>query len=207
MVDAMRALERQGLNHGTAGNIGLRVVDGVLVTPTGIPPAQLEVDDIVLLDHAGCPAPGQRRPTSEWRIHVDLLSARPDVHAIVHTHSPEATAAACLRRPIPAVHYAVARTGSAVVPCAEYATFGTAELSANLLAALGTGHAALMANHGVIALGTDLETALTLAADVEWLARVHRLAVARGEPVHVLPDDEIARVAERFQTYGQARSP
>jgi L-fuculose-phosphate aldolase len=207
MVDAMRALERQGLNYSTAGNIGLRVADGLLVTPSGISPAQLEADDIVLLDDTGRPAPGQRRPTSEWRIHVDVLSARPDVHAVVHTHSPEATAAACLRRPLPAIHYAIARTGSAVVPCADYATFGTAELSANVLAALGTGHATLIANHGVVALGADLDAAMALAADVEWLARVRRLAVAHGEPLHVLPDDEIARVAERFQTYGQARSP
>jgi L-fuculose-phosphate aldolase len=207
MVDAMRALERQGLNYSTAGNIGLRVADGLLVTPSGISPAQLEADDIVLLDDTGRPAPGQRRPTSEWRIHVDVLSARPDVHAVVHTHSPEAAAAACLRRPLPAIHYAIARTGSAVVPCADYATFGTAELSANVLAALGTGHATLIANHGVVALGADLDAAMALAADVEWLARVRRLAVAHGEPLHVLPDDEIARVAERFQTYGQARSP
>jgi L-fuculose-phosphate aldolase len=203
IVDAMQALECQGLNHGTAGNIGVRVDAGVLVTPSGIPPGQLVAGDIVLVDKQGRPAPGQRRPTSEWRLHVDVLAARPEVSAVVHTHSPEATAAACLRRPLPAVHYAVARAGSALVPCADYATFGTAELSANVVTALGTGRAALMANHGMVALGADLDAAMALALEVEWLARVRRLAVACGEPVHVLPDDEIARVAERFVTYGQ----
>jgi len=101
------------------------------------------------------------------------------------------------------VHYSVARVGAAVVPCARYATFGTPELSANVLAALGKGRAALMANHGVVALGADLDTAMDLALEVEWLAQVRRLAVTCGEPVHVLPDDEIARVAERFASYGQ----
>jgi L-fuculose-phosphate aldolase len=203
VVDAMRALERQGLNHGTAGNIGVRVHGGVLVTPSGMVPGQLGAGDIVLLDNQGTPARDQRRPTSEWRIHVDVLAARPEVYAVVHTHSPEATAAACLRQPLPAVHYVVARTGSTTVPCADYATFGTAELSANVLTALGTGYAALMANHGMVALGADLDAAMALALDVEWLARVRRLAVASGQPVHVLPDDEIARVADLFATYGQ----
>src|SRR5215211_3650134 len=130
IVDAMRTLHHQGLNHGTAGNIGVRVDAGVLVTPSGIAPDQLVAGDIVLLDNDGTPKPGQPEPTSEWRIHVDVLAARPDASAVVHTHSPEATAAACLRTPLPAVHYTVARAGAAAVPCAEYATFGTAELSA-----------------------------------------------------------------------------
>jgi L-fuculose-phosphate aldolase len=205
VVDAMRTLQRQGLNHGTAGNIGVRVDDGVMVTPSGVPPDQLAAADVVRLHRDGTPADGQREPTSEWRIHVDVLAARPDVSAVVHTHSPEATAAACLRQPLPAVHYTVARAGSAVVPCAEYATFGTAELSANVLAALRTGRAALMANHGLVALGEDLDAAMALALEVEWLARVRRLAVAHGEPVYVLPDDEMARVADRFRAYGQRR--
>jgi L-fuculose-phosphate aldolase len=203
VVAAMRELERLGLNHGTAGNVGVRTATGLLVTPSGIPPGRLTADDVVELAPDGAPRPGQRRPTSEWRIHVDVLAARPDVHAVVHTHSPEATAAACRRSPLPAVHYVVARTGDVAVPCAAYATFGTVELSANVLAALGAGRAALMANHGMVALGADLEAAVLLALDVEWLARVVRLAHAGPGPVHVLPDEEIAVVAERFGRYGQ----
>jgi L-fuculose-phosphate aldolase len=203
VVEAMRELERLGLNHGTAGNIGVRVENGILVTPSGIPPRSLRPDDIVLLGPDGSPRASERAPTSEWRIHVDVLAARAEVGAVVHTHSPEATAAACLRRPLPAVHYTVARVGLPVVPCAEYATFGTAELSANVLAALGPGLACLMANHGMVALGQDLDAAMALAVEVEWLARVRRLAVAVGPEVHVLPDDEIARVAAKFRTYGQ----
>jgi L-fuculose-phosphate aldolase len=203
VVAGARELERLGLNHGTNGNVGLRVGDGLLVTPTGIPPGALRPADIVHLAPDGTPAPGQRTRTSEWRIHVDVLAARPDAGAVVHTHSPEATAVACLRRPLPAVHYAVARAGGPTVPCATYATYGTPELSASVLAALGSGGACLMANHGMVAVGRDLPSALSLAVEIEWLARVVRLTQAHDGEVHVLPEDEIARVVERLRTYGQ----
>jgi L-fuculose-phosphate aldolase len=203
VVDAARRLEALGLNQGTAGNVGLRIGGGLLVTPTGLPPAAFEVDDVVALDAAGAVRIGERRsPTSEWQLHAALLAARPDVGAVVHTHSPEATAVACLRRSLPAVHYVIAWTGKPAVPCADYATYGSAELAANVVAALGDGGACLMANHGLLTVAATLDRAVALAADVEWLARVHRLAVAQGEPV-VLPDDEIARVADRFRAYGQ----
>ena len=203
VVDAARRLEALGLNQGTAGNVGLRIDDGLLVTPTGLPPAALDDDDVVALDADGSVRAGQRRrPTSEWRLHAAVLAARPDVAAVVHTHSPEATAVSCLRRSLPAVHYVVAWTGRPAVPCADYATYGSAELAANVVAALGEGGACLMANHGLVTVGPSLDRAVALAVDVEWLARVHRLAVAQGEPV-VLSDDEIARVAERFRAYGQ----
>lgn len=203
---AARRLEDLGLNVGTAGNVGLRVPGGVLVTPSGLPPRAVEPADVVLLDPEGVPAEGERCvPTSEWRIHVDLLASRPDVAAVVHTHSTELTAVACLGRPLPAVHYVVAKAGVAEIPCAAYATYGTAELSANVRAALGSvATAALMANHGMVALGADLTAAVNLAADLEWLAGVYRRALAMGDPV-VLPDDEMARIVEKFRTYGQRR--
>ena len=121
---------------------------------------------------------------------------------VVHTHSPEATAVGLPRPHLPAVHYVVAWTGGR--PCRARTTPPTArpELAANVVAALGDGGACLMANHGLLTVAPTLDRAVALAADVEWLARVHRLALALGEPV-VLPDDEIARVADRFRTYGQ----
>jgi L-fuculose-phosphate aldolase len=207
VVDAAHRLESLGLNQGTAGNVGLRTEDGLLVTPTGLPATELEERDVVALAVDGSVRTGERRrPTSEWRLHAAVLAARRDVAAVVHTHSPEATAVACLRRGLPAIHYVVAWTGRSFVPCADYATYGSAELAANVVAALGDGGACLMANHGVLVVAATLERAVALAADVEWLARVHRLAIAQGEPV-VLPDDEIARVADRFRTYGQPERP
>jgi L-fuculose-phosphate aldolase len=202
VVAAARRLEALGLNQGTAGNVGLRVDDGLLVTPSGLAPADLGADQIVRMSASGEVAPGQLAPTSEWRLHAAVLAARPDVSAVVHTHSPEATAVACLRRALPAVHYVIARAGGTVVPCATYATYGTAELAANVVAALGRGAACLMANHGVLTVGASLDAAVALAADVEWLAGVYRRAIALGEPV-VLADDEVARVADLFETYGQ----
>jgi L-fuculose-phosphate aldolase len=203
VVHAARRLEALGLNQGTAGNIGLRIEDGVLVTPSGLPPAALTADDVVALDADGGVRAGERRvPTSEWRLHAAVLAARPDVAAVVHTHSPEATAVACLRRGLPAVHYVVAWTGQPVVPCAPYATYGSAELAGNVVDALGAGGACLMANHGLLTVAATLDRAVALAADVEWLAHVHRLASAQGEPV-VLSDGEIARVADRLRAYGQ----
>jgi L-fuculose-phosphate aldolase len=199
-------LEARGLNHNSAGNVSVRLSsDVVLVTPSGIAPRLLVPDDIVVLRGDGSVEAGQsRRPTSEWRLHVDLYAARPDLAAIVHTHSPEATAAACMGRAIPAVHYVVARTGGDELPCAPYATYGSAALAANVVATLGAGRlACLMANHGVIAAGRELADALALAHDVEWLAGVHRRACEMGEPM-VLPTEEIDRVARLFETYGQA---
>lgn len=205
VVECTRELERLGLNHGSNGNVGLRIDGGLLVTPTGITPARIAPEDIVRLDAAGRPAAGQRAPTSEWRLHSSVLAARPDVAAVVHTHSPEATAFACLRRPLPALHYAVARAGGSAVPCAEYATYGTAELAGNVVTALGRGYACLMANHGMLAVGADLPEALALAVEIEWLARVVRLARGHGGEAHVLGDDEITRVRDRLRTYGQPR--
>jgi L-fuculose-phosphate aldolase len=203
---AARRLEDLGLNVGTAGNVGLRVPGGVLVTPSGIPPHAIDPRDVVLLDERGAVAEGERCvPTSEWRIHVDLLAARPDVHAVVHTHSPELTAVACLRRPLPALHYVVGKMGLPEVPCAGYATYGTPELSDSVQVALGpVALAALMANHGMVALGADLTAAVDLAADLEWLAGVYRRALTMGEPV-VLPDAEMSHIIDKFQTYGQRR--
>jgi L-fuculose-phosphate aldolase len=198
----MRKLAAAGLNVGTAGNVGLRVEGGLLVTPSGVPAEELVDADVVALDVDGVPGPGQPVPTSEWRLHVAVLKARPDVAAVVHTHSPEATAAACTGRPLPALHYVVARTGGSSVPVAPYATYGSAELAANVVGALGDGMACLMANHGLLTVGPTLEAAVALAVDVEWLAGVWRRAAMLGDPV-ILPDDEVARVAEQFRTYGQ----
>src|SRR5262249_8688160 len=120
------------------------------------------------------------------------------------THSLYATAVACLRRPIPAIHYMIVLAGSDEIPCAEYATFGTDELAASVVRALGRGHACLMANHGMVALGDSLTGALRLAAEVETLGAQYWHAARLGQP-HVLPADELDRVRRQFAGYGQSR--
>lgn len=203
LVDAARRLDDVGLNVNASGNVSVRVQRGVLVTPSGIPPRHMAAADGVVLSLDGEPLDTDARiPTSEWRLHVELYRRR-EVGAIVHTHSVEATAAATLGTEVPAVHYVVARFGAPALPCARYATYGTAELATNVADTLGEhAMACLMANHGSIALGADLEAAVALARDVEWFCGVYRRARQLGEPV-TLDDAEIDRVVERFSGYGQ----
>jgi L-fuculose-phosphate aldolase len=204
LVDAVRRLDAAGLNHNSSGNASVRVGSALLVTPSGIPAGRLDVTDPVLVDHDGRPLrAGQRVPTSEWRLHVRVLASRPDVAAIAHTHSPEATAAAALGDDLPAIHYVVARFGGRTLACAPYATYGSAELAEHVVRTLGPRRSAcLMANHGALAVAADLDTAVELAIDVEWFCGVTRRARALGEPT-VLPGEEVDRVAARLATYGQ----
>lgn len=204
LVGAARRLDATGLNVNASGNLSVRTIEGVLVTPSGISPEALTVDDCVLLDGAGEPvSSGGPVPTSERWLHVEVYRRRSDVSAIVHTHSPEATAAATLGTALPAIHYVVARFGGTDLACSTYATYGTTELAANVAATLGSDRTAcLMANHGATCVGDDLDAAVSLALDVEWFCGVYRRAVALGAPA-VLDEAEIARVAARFATYGQ----
>lgn len=204
LVDAAVRLDDAGLNHNASGNLSIRVGDDVLVTPSGIPAHRVTPDDLVLVDLDGRAVHERHRvPTSEWRLHTAVMRRRLDVHAIVHTHSPEATAAASLGVPIPAVHYVVARFATTELRCAPYATFGTDELATHVVDTLGEhATACLMANHGAITVAADLRTAVALALDVEWFCGVFRRATALGDP-DVLDAAEIERVAERFRSYGQ----
>ncbi|MDD3651257.1 class II aldolase/adducin family protein [Immundisolibacter sp.] len=202
LIDTARGSVRLGLNRGTCGNVSARLPGGFLITPTGIAYDALEPADLVRLDGHGVAAPGQLKPSSEWRFHRDIYAARPDIAAIVHTHSRYASALACQRRDLPAFHYMVAAAGGDNVRCAQYATFGSAELSANALLALDGRHACLLANHGLIATGASLPAALDLAEEIESLAAQYCAALASGTPV-LLDAAEMARVLEQFKTYGK----
>jgi L-fuculose-phosphate aldolase len=204
LIATARRMSELGLAPGTTGNASVRTARGFVVTPSGMAYDQLRGDDAVAIDLDGTIRPGQRAPSSEWRLHRDILAARPDVGAIVHTHSLFCTSVSCLRRPIPAIHYMVILAGGDEIPCADYATFGTAELAASVVRALGRGNACLMANHGMVALGDSLAAALRLAADVETLAAQYWHAAQLGQP-HVLPRDELDRVRAQFASYGQRR--
>jgi L-fuculose-phosphate aldolase len=201
LLAASNALLAARLNTGTSGNVSLRVVDGFLISPSGLAPGRCVPEDIVHVAADGRPR-GARAPSSEWRFHLDLYAGRPEVGAIVHVHSPSASALSCHRRAIPAFHYTVARFGGSDVRCAAYAPFGSAELSAALQAALQDRSACLMANHGATVLGRDLDEALELATEFELLCDLYLRAVAAGEPV-LLDEAEIGEVLERFRHYGQ----
>jgi L-fuculose-phosphate aldolase len=193
-----------GINQGSSGNLSCRVAGGFLVTPTSIPYEELAPEDVVAMGFDGS-FEGRHRPSSEWRFHRDILQRRVDIDAVLHVHSVHATALACHGLGIPAFHYMVAVAGGTTIRCAEYATFGTEELSANALEALEGRSACLLANHGVIALGKSLAHALRLAVEVETLARQYLAARVIGEP-HILTDAEMARVLEQMRrmSYGEA---
>jgi len=201
VIHAARRLNTSGINQGRSGNVSVRVEGGFLVTPTGVPYESLNAPDLVFMRADG-EREGTYKPSSEWRLHRDIYAKHPEAGAVVHTHSPYATSIACLRRPIPAFHYEVAFVGGADIRCAEYATFGTQELSDNALAALEGRRACLLANHGVAAIGAEVEDAFAMVEKVEALARMYWQALQVGEPA-LLDADEMARVLEKFRTYGR----
>lgn len=202
IVDTVRAFADLGLGVGTAGNVSVRVPGGLLITPTGVPYAELRPADIVTLNADGAVRAGRLAPSSEWRFHCDILCTRRDAGAVVHVHSSFATAMACTRRDIPAFHYMVAVAGGDSIRCARYATFGTAALSRHALRALDGRQACLLANHGQIALGADLPAALALAREVEELARQFWISQQLARPV-LLGKREMQTILEKFRHYGR----
>lgn len=203
VIDTARAMSRSGLSPGRSGNVSCRWKGGMLITPTGMAYDVIRPRDIVFVNGDGAvPAKKSRKPSSEWRFHLAAYRARPDMHAVVHTHSLYATVLACAHKPIPAFHYMVAVAGGDSIPLVPYDTFGTETLAEHVANGLAQRNACLMANHGQIAVGKDLASALELAHEVEVLAEQYAKVLTLGE-AHILPDEEMARVLERFKTYGQ----
>ena len=190
-----------GINQGKSGNVSARTESGFLVTPTGIAYDETRPEQIVAMKMDGTHE-GSTLPSSEWRFHRDIYAARGDVNAIVHTHATFATTLACMDRGIPPFHYMVAVAGGSDIRCAAYATFGTQELSDHVLVALKERRACLMSHHGMIACGENLAKALTLAVEIESLARMYWQALQIGEPT-LLSESEMRTVIDKFQTYGQ----
>lgn len=202
IVAAGRSLKGRGLTSGRTGNLSARSGEGLLITPTGVPYETMSPDQIVAVAADGTPAPGGFAPSSEWQLHLEIYRARPDALAIVHAHPRYSTALACNRREIPAFHYMVAIAGGRSIRCAQYATYGTKELAQNAVEALRDRRACLLANHGSIALGSTVAGALDLLDEVEVLATQYCEAIRLGQVV-ILSDTEMARVLDRFRTYGQ----
>ena len=205
VVRVARALGERGLAIGTSGNVGARLSDGrIAITPSTMDYDEMTPADIVVVEPDGTPSDGgQRTPSSELRIHVEIFAARPDVRAIVHSHSPFATTWATLRRPLPAVHYVLAllvAPGRDALGVADYATFGTAELARNAVTALGPDHAVLLANHGAIAVGGSLRSALGRAERVEELAMLAWRAEQIGGAT-LLDADELDRVRAQMDRF------
>jgi L-fuculose-phosphate aldolase len=191
-----------GINQGTSGNISLRHGARMLITPSAVPYEAMASEQIVLMDFDGGFAPGQK-PSTEWRFHLDIFKARPDINAVVHAHPPFATTLAIMNMDIPSIHYMIAVAGGDSIRCAPYATFGTAELSRHAVAALEGRLACLLAHHGMIATGPSLAKAMWLAVEVETLARQYHGCLQIGTPP-LLSGAQIEEVRERMKGYGHA---
>lgn len=203
VIETALAMSRSGLSPGRSGNVSCRWNGGMLITPTGMSYETIKPRDIAYVTAKGTLLDKKsRKPSSEWRFHLAAYKARPDMNAVVHTHSTHATVLACAHKAIPAFHYMVAVAGGNDVPLVPYDTFGTQQLADHVAKGLEKRDACLMANHGQIAVGKNLAAALELAHEIEVLSEQYAKVLALGEP-HILPDEEMARVLERFKSYGQ----
>lgn len=191
------------LTKGSGGNISFydRESGLMAITPTGYPLDAMTPQDIAVCDLEGRVLEGELKPSSEWRMHAYQYEARPDLQAVMHAHTTYATVFASLQEPILPANYMLSLAGPDV-RCADYASFGTEELARNAAVAMKDRKACLLANHGVLAGGKDLADAFNVLEEVEYCAKIYWMARAIGEPV-ILPRDEMDRMVQRFQTYGQ----
>jgi len=205
LVEALQRLDARGLNRGSTGNVSHRLGAGMLITPTGMGADDLHAADLVWLGDDGS-LRGDWQPSSEWHFHRAIYAARPELNAVVHTHSINATALACLGRPLPAFHYMVAVAGGTDVRCTAYHLFGTEALSRAVAAAMADRLACLMAHHGLVAAGTSLAQAMKVAIEIESLCEVYLKLLAVGEPA-LLSAAQMAAVLRKFRGYGRAARP
>ena len=203
LIEKCRFMNASGINQGTSGNLSARFEDKMLITPSATPYDAMEPEMIAAMPFEAEYGAweGPLKPSTEWRFHFDIMKAREDVGAVVHAHPTYCTVLAIARKEIPAVHYMMAAFGGTTVRCSDYATFGTEALSKTALEALEGRSACLLANHGMIATGANLEKAMWLAVELETIARQYYLSLLIGGPT-VLSDAAIAETAASFGSYG-----
>ena len=200
IISACKKLDSIGLNRGASGNISIKTNNGFLITPSGLNVEKVHADNMVELNFEGVPLNGTN-PSSEWRLHAEIYKRKKGVGAVVHTHSNFACALASLRENLPAFHYMVAVGGGKNIRCCEYAIFGSKELADKVVEALEGRMACLMANHGLVCCGKELEHAIFLAEELEALCKQYLTARSIGG-VKILSDSEMELVIEKFKNYG-----
>ena len=204
LLKVSQQLVQLGLNKGTSGNASVRCNEGFLVTPSGLAIEEMTPESMVTMQLDGDFEPG-KKPSSEWRFHRDILASRPEINAVIHTHSMFATTLACLHRDIPPFHYMIAIAGGDNIRCTPYALFGSQLLSDYALATLTDRKACLLANHGMIALGNNLEDALAVTVEVENLCEQYwRILQVNPNPT-LLTETEMREVFQQFKGYGKWR--
>jgi L-fuculose-phosphate aldolase len=204
LTDQLLKISKQlvvsGLNKGTSGNASVRNGDGFIITPSGMSVEAMSATSMVQMQFDGS-FESNKKPSSEWRFHRDILQSRPEINAVIHTHSMFATTLACLNLDIPPFHYMIAVTGGDTIRCAPYALFGSQALSTLALEALVDRKACLLGNHGMIALGRDLDDAFAVTVEVENLCEQYWRALQIAEP-QVLNEAQMQEVFKQFKGYG-----
>jgi L-fuculose-phosphate aldolase len=207
LLKTSQKLAEFGLNKGTSGNCSVRCENGFLVTPSGMAVEDMAPASMVQMQFDGSfelqLASNAKKPSSEWRFHRDILASRPEINAVIHTHSMFATTLACLHKDIPPFHYMIAVAGGDTIRCAPYALFGSQALSDNALNALQDRKACLLANHGMIALGHDLEDALAVTVEVENLCEQYWRILQLDPNPPLLSEAEMREVFQQFKGYGK----
>jgi len=209
LIKCVLQMNAMGINQGASGNASIRVDDGFLITPSGVVYEDLVADDIVFVNSEGEYQRNEfgRKPSSEWRFHLDILNARKDLNAVVHTHGKAVASLACLRKDIPPFHYMIALAGGDTIRCAQYETFATQALSNAALVALEGRKACLLANHGQVACGKSLKQALAIALEVETLSEIYLRILSSGQEPYLLSAEQMQEVHARFSKgYGTAGS-
>lgn len=193
------------LTTGSGGNLSIinREEGLVAIKPSGVDYFEMSPEDVVVVNLKGEKVDGALKPSSELLFHLALLKHRPDINAVLHTHQVYATTIACLNWELPAVHYLIGFSGNKV-PLAPYATFGSQELSDNIINSIGSYNACLMANHGIVTVGANLQAAFATAEEIELVSRLYIQAKSAGEPV-ILPPEEMDIICKKFKTYGQRK--
>lgn len=206
LITATLDAEAQRLNIGTTGNISARLDGGMLITPSGIPPKKLKPELIVAMDLDGAWS-GDIKPSTEWALHAAIYKSRPEVSAVMHAHPDHCVALSCARENLPAFHYMVAGFGGDDVRCSKYASFGSPELAKFAVEALENRTACLLANHGMVAIGTSVAEAFSRTAKLETMVRQFLLCRSFSAPV-LLTVNEMSEVEQRYRSgYGRQAAP
>ena len=200
VIKYAKMLNTENLSALRSGNISVRHNDGFLITPSGVKYSSLQIEDIVFVSLNGQFDKKKQKPSSEWKFHRDIYKYKREANAIVHSHSTNATAVSAYGKPIPAFHYMVALAGGNDIKCADYATFGTEELSNNIIRALENRKACLMSNHGQVAFEKSLDKAFELAQEIENICHQYINALKIGVP-KILSNNEMNKILGQIKNY------
>ena len=201
VVEYGKKLIGSGLTKGSGGNISIynRQERLIAISPSGLDYFQTKIEDIVIINIAGEIIDGSLKPSSEVGMHLEFYKNRKDVNAIVHTHSKYATAISCMGWDLKPVHYLIGLAGT-TIKCAKYATYGSSQLAQNALEAMEDRNAVLLANHGLIAISSNIEAAFSIAEHLEFVSEIYCITKSLGQP-NILSNDQMDEVKKKFNTY------